>query len=190
MVYANAFAARFPDARVEIDKLVIDDGDLLTAGGLMAWTDLGLTLVARIFGAALMLEVARYLLVDPPGRDQRAYAAFSPRLDHGDGAIVKAQQALHRSAGRGDTTRSLAAEAGLEERTFLRRFQKVTGLTPTEYRQHIRIARAREPLERSNLTIDQIAWEVGYEDPGAFRKIFHKILGLTPGEYRQRFRVG
>jgi transcriptional regulator GlxA family with amidase domain len=189
-VYAAAFTARFPDVRVEIDKLVLDDGDLLTAGGLMAWTDLGLTLVGRILGADLMLEVARYLLVDPPGRDQRAYAAFSPRLDHGDGAIVKAQQALHRSGGRGGTTQSLAAEAGLEERTFLRRFQKATGLTPTEYRQHIRIARARAQLERSALTIDQIAWEVGYEDPGAFRKIFHKILGLTPGEYRQRFKVG
>ena len=38
--------------------------------------------------------------------------------------------------------------------------------------------------------VEQIAWQIGYGDPGAFRKIFRKILGLSPGEYRRRFFVG
>jgi transcriptional regulator GlxA family with amidase domain len=39
------------------------------------------------------------------------------------------------------------------------------------------------------LPINEIAWLVGYEDPGSFRKVFHRIIGLSPGDYRRRFGV-
>ena len=83
----------------------------------------------------------------------------------------------------------MAAEAGMEERTFQRRFKAATGMTPVEYVQHIRVGKARELLEFTKRTVDQIAWGVGYEDAAAFRKLFHRITGLSPGEYRQRFQV-
>jgi transcriptional regulator GlxA family with amidase domain len=81
----------------------------------------------------------------------------------------------------------MAARAGLEERTFLRRFQKATGLRPTEYCQQLRIGRAREMLEYTNHAIDQIAFNIGYKDSGAFRGVFHKIMGISPSAYRKRF---
>ena len=83
----------------------------------------------------------------------------------------------------------MAAKARMGERTFLRRFQKATGLTPTEYVQHLRVGKARESLEFSSLAMKEIAWKVGYEDYGAFRKVFHKIMGLSPADYRLRFSV-
>ncbi|MGN6702295.1 MAG: DJ-1/PfpI family protein, partial [Burkholderiaceae bacterium] len=75
---AAAFAARYPRVTVDADRLVIDDGDIITAGGLMAWTDLGLKLVDRFLGSSVMLQTARVLLVDPAGREQRHYSHFSP----------------------------------------------------------------------------------------------------------------
>jgi transcriptional regulator GlxA family with amidase domain len=81
----------------------------------------------------------------------------------------------------------MASAAKLGERTFLRRFQKATGQTPTEYVQSIRVQRARELLELTTLSIKEIAWKVSYEDPGAFRKVFHRSVGLQPLEYRRRF---
>jgi len=42
-------------------------------------------------------------------------------------------------------------------------------------------------LQASQLPIERISWEVGYGDPGAFRKVFTGIVGLTPSEYRRRF---
>jgi transcriptional regulator GlxA family with amidase domain len=60
-------------------------------------------------------------------------------------------------------------------------------MTPIEYVQHLRVARAREHLEFTRRTIDQIAWSVGYEDAAAFRKLFHRLVGLSPGDYRARF---
>ncbi|MCK0207597.1 GlxA family transcriptional regulator [Starkeya koreensis] len=187
--YANDFAERFPNARVDIDKLVIDDGDLITAGGLMAWTDLGLRLVDRLLGPTAMLETARFLLVDPPGREQRYYSVFSPRLRHGDEAVLKVQHWLQATGAREATLDAMADKAGLEPRTFLRRFHKATGLKPTEYCQHLRVGKAREMLETTTRPVDQVAWDVGYEDPGAFRKVFVKVTGLGPREYRQRFGV-
>jgi transcriptional regulator GlxA family with amidase domain len=85
------------------------------------------------------------------------------------------------------TIASMAAIAGLEERSFLRRFRKATGLTPTEYCQHVRVGKAREILEFTSRTVEQIAWAVGYEDPGAFKKVFRKVTGLAPKDYRSRF---
>ncbi len=185
--FAEAFRERFPDVRLEADRMVIDDGDIVTAGGLMAWTDLGRRIVERLLGPTVMMETARFLLIDPGGREQRNYASFAPRLTHGDEAVLKAQHWLQAKEGRVGGVSELAAEAGLEERTFQRRFKAATGMTPVEYSQHLRVGKSRELLEFTKRTVDQIAWSVGYEDAAAFRKLFHRITGLSPNEYRQRF---
>ena len=81
----------------------------------------------------------------------------------------------------------MADVEGLSERTLLRRFQKATGLNPTSYVQSLRVSKAQEVLEQSNISFNQITWEVGYNDTGAFHKLFQKITRLKPGEYRKRF---
>lgn len=185
--YRDALAIRFPDIALDTDRLVIDDGDIITAGGYMAWTDLGLKLVDRVLGPTVMMDTARFMLVDPPGREQRIYSPFAPRLNHGDEAILKVQHWLQARGARDVTLATMAEHAALEERTFLRRFRNATGLKPTEYCQHLRVGKAREMLEATTRSIDQIAWDVGYDDPGSFRKIFARITGLAPGDYRRRF---
>ncbi|PZQ44012.1 MAG: AraC family transcriptional regulator [Micavibrio aeruginosavorus] len=188
--FAKDMQARYPNVKVDADRMIIDDGDIITAGGIMAWTDLGLKLVHRIMGPTIMLDTARFLLVDPSGREQRFYSNFSPQLHHGDTAILKVQHWLQANGAKHVGVMDMAHEAGMEERTFLRRFLKATGLKPTEYAQQVRVGKAREMLEFTMQNVDQIAWAVGYEDPGAFRKVFHKVMGLTPGDYRARFGMG
>ncbi|MEM7121925.1 MAG: GlxA family transcriptional regulator [Pseudomonadota bacterium] len=187
---AEQFADRFKGVRLETDKLIVDDGDIITAGGVMAWVDLGLRLVDRFVGPTVMLDVARFFLVDPSGREQRFYSAFAPSLGHGDEPILAVQHWLQTNSESAVTIASMSSVAGLSERTFLRRFQKATGLKPTAYVQSLRVGRARELLEQSSLPFNQIAWKVGYEDPAAFSKVFQRIMGLAPGEYRRRFSVG
>lgn len=187
--YADVFKERFPQAELNVDRLLIDEADIVTAGGLMAWTDLGLQLVARFLGPAVMVETARVLLIDTPGREQRYYTVFTPNLRHHDKAILKVQHWLQQTGGKDTTLAVLAEKAGLESRTFLRRFQKATGMTSSEYCQRLRVSRAQELLANSALPIDQIGWEVGYSDTGAFRKVFTRIVGLKPGDYRRRFRA-
>lgn len=187
---ADAFRARFPGVDLDPDRLLVDDGDLVTAGGLMAWVDLGLALIHRFLGTEAMLETARLFLVDPGGREQRFYAPFAPRLDHGDRAILAIQHGLQTLGAETVSVADLAHRAAMSERTFLRRFHKATGFKPAAYLQHLRIGRARFLLERGDLTQEAIAWEVGYADVGAFRARFQALMGLSPGEYRRRFQVG
>ena len=183
------FQARFPSVRLDTDRLLIDDGDVLTAGGLMAWSDLGLALVARFLGPATLLATARYFLIDPGGREQRFYTTFAPNLSHGDETILAVQRWLQSRSAHRVSVADMAGHARLGERTFLRRFRKATGMAPKTYLQHLRTGKGRDLLERSKRSVDEIAWEVGYEDPGAFRKVFAKIVGISPGEYRRRFAV-
>ncbi|AOE86583.1 GlxA family transcriptional regulator [Pseudomonas sp. TCU-HL1] len=184
---ARDLGERYPEVKVDADKLVVDDGDIITAGGVMAWTDLGLTLVDRLLGPTIAANTARFLALDLTRHSQQYFRRFTPRLTHGDEAVLRVQRWLQRQDARHVSLPVMAAEAGLGERTFLRRFQQATGLRPTEYCQQLRAAKARELLELTNRSVDQIAWEVGYQDPAAFRKVFNKMVGLSPTDYRRRF---
>jgi transcriptional regulator GlxA family with amidase domain len=187
--FADTLASRFPTVQVDADRMLIDDGDIITAGGILAWTDLGLTLVERLLGPSVMLNTSRFLLIDPPGRAQRPYGQFVPTLGHGDAEILAIQHWMQATGAKEISVAALAARAGLEERTLLRRFKQATGLRPTEYAQQIRIAKAREALELTRKPVDQIAWHVGYGDSSAFRKVFQRVTGVAPAEYRRRFGV-
>jgi transcriptional regulator GlxA family with amidase domain len=82
---------------------------------------------------------------------------------------------------------SMVAHSGLSPRTFTRRFRAATGYAPIDYVQTLRIEEAKQLLEAEKTPVDQIAFEVGYEDPNSFRRIFKRLVGVTPARYRQRF---
>jgi transcriptional regulator GlxA family with amidase domain len=184
---AHQFATQYPEVLTEADRMLIDYEDVVTAGGVLAWADLGLRLTERFLGHTVMMETARYMNVDPPGREQRFYSDFAPRMKHGDEAILKAQLWLASRRDQPMRVVDIAGQACLEPRTFLRRFVKATGMRPNEYQQRLLIARARELLEFSRKSVQEIALNIGYDDVGAFRRVFRKIVGLTPSEYRRRF---
>jgi transcriptional regulator GlxA family with amidase domain len=186
---AKVFAERYPNIKLKADTPIVDDGDLITTAGLMAWSELGLRLVDRLLGPSIATATARFLVVEHSDSASECGSNFAPILNHGDAAILKVQHWLQSTGATDVSLAAMAERAGLEERTFLRRFRAATGLKPTEYCQHLRVGKAREMLEFSNGTIDHIAWTVGYQDPGAFRATFKKITGLAPSDYRARFGV-
>ena len=77
----------------------------------------------------------------------------------------------------------------MPKRTFDRRFKAATGYAPLAYVQAMRIEEAKQLLETQSDPIEDIAREVGYEDPGSFRQLFRRLVGMPPGEYRRKFRV-
>jgi len=177
----------FPQVRLDTDRILINDGDIITAGGLMSWLDLGLELVEQFTRPAIVLELGKWLILDTGNREQRFYKKFIPVFDHGNALVIKAQRFIQKTYMKPVTIRELAAECCVTERTLLRNFASATGYTPLAYIQQVRIQSARELIETTTLRIEQVALRVGYEDSSAFRKIFKKLTGLTPGEYRSRF---
>lgn len=185
----QTFADRFPKVLIDTDRLIVEDDRVITAGGLLAWVDLGLNIVARVLGPGVAVLTARYLLFDAAGRDQRNFSNFRPRLQHGDAAVFAVQEHLDREGTRTISVEDMASLAGLEPRTFFRRFRRATGLTPIAYYQLVRMNRARELLSSTRKPIKGVAWDIGYADVAAFTRVFRRTTGLSPSEYRRRFGV-
>lgn len=185
----DRFRATFPKVDLRPEHILIDDHDVITAGGLMAWLDLGLYLTGRWYGSDAVSRLARHLLIDPAGREQRHYSSFRPNRSHGDAQILTVQRHMERQVQDQMQTEQLAVLAGMSLRTFMRRFQSATGYPPATYLQALRIEKARAALERGGESVSEIAWNVGYQDLSAFSRVFKARTGLSPGTYRRRFHI-
>ena len=82
---------------------------------------------------------------------------------------------------------AMVERSGMSERSFKRRFESATGLAPLAYVHALRLEEAKQMLETTNASIESIAREVGYEDPGFFSRLFKREVDLAPAEYRRRF---
>ncbi|MGY8871160.1 MAG: GlxA family transcriptional regulator [Pseudomonadales bacterium] len=184
---AERFSKAYPRVHLDSNKILINDTDLITAGGLMAWLDLGLELVAQFTQPRIMRLLGKYLIVDTGSREQCYYRSFVPALNHGDQAVLNVQHYLQVNFAKNISVSDLAAFSCLGERTFLRRFVKATELKPSQYLQQLRVQKACDWIESSHDSVELIATKVGYDDVSAFRKIFIKTMGLTPREFRNRF---
>jgi len=111
-ICTEALAKRFPEITVDTNQRVIDDGDIITAGGFLAWVDVGLLLVDKILGSGVRVETARFMLSDPAPSEARYFPGFTPRQGHGDTAVLKAQEWVHIRDGRDVSIASMAAAAG------------------------------------------------------------------------------
>lgn len=80
----------------------------------------------------------------------------------------------------------LAQLAGLCESHFCRVFRTLTGHSPVEYRNRLRIGAAREQLLTTSRPVESIAFECGFQDPNYFSRIFHKLEGISPSEFRKQ----
>jgi len=184
---SDSLRAQFPHIVVNSNEILIDHGDVITAGGMMSWLDLGFELVAKYSSASVMRKLGKQLVVDTAPREQRFYQQFIPSFLHGDQTIVKIQQIMNLDYTKPLSIQTLAGQVNLTVRTMQRRFFKATGYNPNRYLQRLRVQKACDLLESSQHSFEYIASQVGYEDTSACRKIFVKIIGLTPREFRMRF---
>jgi AraC-like DNA-binding protein len=82
------------------------------------------------------------------------------------------------------TIKQLSREAALSPYYLIRAFRHVYKQTPHQYLVGRRIARAKELLRNSDLSITEICLEVGFESLGSFSTLFRKVAGITPSAYR------
>lgn len=186
---ADQFAASFPKVRLQARKMLIDEQDLITAGGVTAYFDLALYLVRKFGSSDLAAGCSKFLLIDPQRSSQAPYQTGQFQRSHADDAILSLQAYMERHYAKPLTLVQLSTITGLEQRTLLRRFRAATGDSPITYLQRIRIEAARRQLELTGGSIDQIAWNVGYRDTSSFVRLFKKITGMTPGGYRRKFSL-
>ncbi len=184
---AGLFRDKFPNVRLKPESILINEGSIITAGGMMSWLDLGLELVSQLSTPSVMRLLGKMLVVDTGAREQRFYQQFMPNFQHGDSAVLNVQHYMADHFSHTISNQVLSELSCLTERTLQRRFQKATGLNLNQYLQHLRVQKACDLLESSNLAFEAIAYHVGYQDASAFRKVFIKTMGLAPKAFRARF---
>lgn len=190
--YGPAFASTFPEVPIHPERVLVISGkreELITSGASMTWHDLVLYLIGRHAGATAAQAVARFFALQWHQDGLAPYIVFEGRQDHGDLAIQAAQNWIAGHFSVANPLEEMIRRTRLGERTFKRRFTTATGLSPIAYVQRLRIEDAKRRLERTEASVDEISWQVGYEEPAFFRRLFKRITGLAPGHYRRRFKI-
>ncbi|MEU6555185.1 GlxA family transcriptional regulator [Streptomyces sp. NPDC046915] len=188
--YSEAMACRYPDVTVDAEPIFVWDGPFVTSAGVSTGIDMALALVEADHGAALALETARFLVLflkRHGGQSQFSAVLDAQLADHPP--IRAAQEWILDNLHNPLPVAEIARRANMSLRNFARVFRREVGTTPGQYVERTRIARARELLETTELTISQIAGRCGFAAPETFFRSFGRTLGLTPREYRHRFQV-
>ena len=190
--YAPAFRAVFPAVRLFPERAQVaagERGELVSSGASMSWHDLVLYLIARHVGPTAAQAVAKFFALQWHRDGLGPYMVFEGRRDHGDAAVLAAQDWLELHFSLAAPVEEMVRRSGMAERTFKRRFTEATGLAPLPYVQQLRVAEAKRRLERTREPVDEIGWRVGYEDPAFFRRLFKRVTGVSPAAYRRQFQI-
>ncbi|MDF2178624.1 GlxA family transcriptional regulator [Aliiglaciecola sp. CAU 1673] len=182
------FRRQFPKVRLINDALYIDNGQISTSAGISSGIDLALKLVEDDCGAALAVQVARYLVVHY--RRAGNQAQFSEPLkfqQKADGLFADITAYIMQHLQQPLSIDALAEQAGMSQRNFCRRFKQQTGQSPGRYVESLRLDYARQLLADKDWQLGQIAQACGYQSADVFRRAFERRFGVLPGEYRARF---
>lgn len=187
--WAGDLAQRYPLISVQPDVLYLDDGDIVTSAGVAAGIDCCLHILRRFHGAELASRVARRMVV-PPHRQggQSQYIELPIRPDTASDRFSQTLEWLLANLDQPHTVDSLAERFMMSRRTFIRRFQQVTGITVGAWLLNQRLALAQRLLETTAKPIDLIAEESGFGSEVTMRQQFNKVLKTTPSRYRKEFR--
>lgn len=188
--FGPGFRRAFPKVDLRLNEAMITAGEreeFAMSGGAASWQDLVLYLIDRFVSPHTAQAVAKFELLERHTEGQAPYLTFLPDTQHGDRMVRQQQDWLRSNFAVANPVAEMTRRSGLSVRAFERRFKRATGLKPIAYVHEVRIAEAKRKLEQSHLAVDQISFEVGYEDPSAFRRLFKRIARVSPSLYRRKF---
>ena len=188
--YVASLAKNFPAVKVKAQQSLVLSGEaqrIVMAGGGSSWQDLALYLIGRYVGLKEAIEVAKVYVLQWHDVGQKPFSSLLGRQHTQDAAIAKCQEWLAMNYKARAPVGAMANLSGLPERSFVRRFLKATGMSPLDYAHALRLEEAKQMLETTDLSVEAIANEAGYEDTSFFGRLFRRKTGLTPAQYRVRF---
>jgi transcriptional regulator GlxA family with amidase domain len=187
--YRDLFRKHYPRVELTEDSilnLTSESQGVITAGGVTAWQDLALHLISRLCGPAQALQTAKVFLLAGHEDGQRPFAAMTRPNQVRDAVIGQCQAWIAQQYHCTNPVAAMTERSGLQPRTFARRFRSATGYLPIEYVHAVRIEEARRILETEASAIDEVGYQVGYDDPTFFRRLFKRKTGLSPAAYRRK----
>jgi len=179
--------SRFPRARVVGDRLFVVDGGVVTSAGIAAGIDMALALIEHDAGPVVAGEVAREMVVymrrDGAHRQESVYLDYQTHLSPG---IHQVQQHLVANPAARDTLGELADIAGMSERNLTRVFKRATGISIHDFRERLRLERARDLMRNPTLTLDAVAAACGFANARQLRRVWAARFGESPSAARTK----
>ena len=178
-------ARRYPQVRVEPDRIFVQSGKIWTSAGVTAGIDLVLALIGEDLGEDVARRTAQELVVyhrRPGGQSQ--FSALI-ELDRQDGRFAGLLGWMRSHLSQSLTVERLADQAAMSPRHFSRAFAAETGLTPAKAVERLRVEAARPRVESSSDPIDRIGRKVGFTDPERMRRAFVRAFGQAPQALRR-----
>lgn len=181
------FQRRYPNIRLEPDRIWIQDGHVWSSAGITAGIDLSLALIGADEGEVVARRTAQQLVVyhHRPGGQSQHSALIDLRPGRFDALLSWARQNLAESL----TVEQLAGRAAMSPRNFARLFAQETGVTPAKAIERLRVEAARALLDSGPLQVEDVALETGFGDPERMRRAFLRAFGQPPQALRRAARA-
>lgn len=173
---------RWPKVKINSAQTIVESGNFITAGAVFSQIDLCLNIISRFGGKILARECSNFLLLRERG-SQTADIGIK-YLSANDRLIAKAEHWVAQNIATKFDLLHLTNHLGVGSRTFARRLKQCLNLTPIAFVQRIRVEKAVEMLELTNLTLDEISFKVGYENASSLSKLIRKQTGQTARSLR------
>jgi len=186
--YFDRFSHRYPDVDLKTHHLITQSDNIYCVGSVNSIADLMIHIVEEWFGSRIAKAVENQF--SPEIRQSFHAASYQnePDSSHPDELVREGQQWIQDNLAKSISIADLAKRLKLNQRTLNRRFKAATGLAPQAYLQGLRISTARDLLRTSNLSVSEIAWQVGLHDTSYFSQLFRSHNGMSPLRYREAVR--
>ncbi len=182
---APFFAKYFPHIDFKSDEIVFRSNDVYTAGAAHSYLHLILTFISDRVGKEVAEQIASWLAIPQKFSNQNQFIRLSVLQNHSDKQVKAVQRLIDENLQDSLTLKRLAESVYMSERTLIRRFKQHVGLTPIDYVRLVRLEKSRYLLASSELSQEQIAYQVGYQDPQALARQFKKHFQMSMKAFRE-----
>lgn len=183
----NQFKAMYPKVNLVPDKIVTDENGIYTSGGAFSSSNLVLYLIEKYAGREIAIHCSKNFQVDIDRCTQSPFIIFEGQKDHNDVHIKKAQEFIEKNVQEKISVDQLASMLSIGRRNLERRFKKATSNSLVEYMQRVKVEAAKQRFESSSDNVNEVMYNVGYNDAKAFRTTFKRFTGLSPIGYRNKY---
>ncbi len=182
------FRGMFPEVILVSQKIITDEGGLYSSGGANSFWNLLLYLVEKYTSREMAVASAKFFEIDIGRQHQNSFIIFRGQKLHQDEPVKKAQEFIESNFQKKISVENLSQMFALGRRSLERRFKKATSCTVAEYIQRVKIEAAKKSFETDSRNVNEIMYDVGYNDTKAFRTVFKRHTGLSPLEYRNKYK--
>lgn len=182
------FTQRFPQVQLDMNSLYVDNDGLITSAGTGAGIDCCLYIMRKFYGQKTANKIARMLVVQPHREGGQAQFIEQPvARSTQDARINQLLDFLRKHLHEPHDVDSLAERSAMSRRTFTRHFSKATGMSLSDWLIGERLQRTRELLESTQLPVETIAHQVGFQNSTSLRQHFKRRNQVSPSEWRKTF---